>query len=247
MSSRLLVIPAAGLGMRLGAPGPKALTLVRGRPMLDWLADLYEPYVEYTVVVAHPSFAAEIERWTDDRGAAEVVQQKAPTGMLDAILLGASAVARLMPDVIWITWCDQVGVLPETVAHLAEAASMAPQPALVFPSVMRRDPYIHFARDASGRITGVLHRREGDAMPAEGESDMGLFSLSREAFERDLQEYARVVTPGHATGERNFLPFIPWLAARKPVVTFPCTDPMEAVGINTPEELQAVEAWLRRR
>ena len=53
--------------------------------------------------------------------------------------------------------------------------------------------------------------------------------------------------PGRGTGERNFLPFIPWLAGRKPVVTFPCTDPMEALGINTPEDLQQVEAWLRSR
>ena len=84
-------------------------------------------------------------------------------------------------------------------------------------------------------------------MPAEGESDMGLFSLSRQAFERDLRAYARELTRGAATGERNFLPFIPWLAARDTVVTFPCTDPMEAVGVNTPDELQAVETWLRSR
>lgn len=247
MSSRLLIVPAAGLGTRLGVPGPKALTPVNGRPMLDWLADLYEPYVDFTVVVAHPSFAADVEGWADDRGLTEVTLQPSPTGMLDAILLGASAVARLMPDVIWITWCDQVGVLPATVKRLAEVTSVDPPPALVLPTVALRDPYVHLTRAADGRITGVLHRREGDAMPAEGESDMGLFSVSRSAFERDLREYARSLTAGTGTGERNFLPFIPWLAARRPVVTFPCTDPMEAVGINTPEDLQAVETWLRDR
>jgi GTP:adenosylcobinamide-phosphate guanylyltransferase len=29
------------------------------------------------------------------------------------------------------------------------------------------------------------------------------------------------------------------------VTTFPCEHPMEAVGINTPEELAAVEEYLR--
>jgi len=55
------------------------------------------------------------------------------------------------------------------------------------------------------------------------------------------------VPPGTTTGERNFLPFVPWLAQRRLVATFPCTDPMEAVGINTPDELRQVEAWLRSR
>jgi CTP:molybdopterin cytidylyltransferase MocA len=247
MSSRLLIVPAAGLGTRLRAGVAKALVPVNGRPMLDWIADLYEPHVDLTVVVTHPSFKQPIEAWADDRGLTEVVVQQQPTGMLDAILLGVSAVARLMPETIWITWCDQVGVLPATVQHLAEVTSSEPPPALALPTVRRLDPYIHLERDAEGRIVRVLHRREGDAMPPEGESDMGLFSLSRQAFERDVRGYARELTRGATTGERNFLPFIPWLAGRDRVVTFPCTDPMEAVGVNTPEELQQVEAWLRQR
>ena len=84
-------------------------------------------------------------------------------------------------------------------------------------------------------------------MPEQGESDMGLFAMPRQSFELDLQDYARDVPPGTTTGERNFLPFVPWLAQRRFVATFPCTDPMEAVGINTPDELRQVEAWLRSR
>jgi len=84
-------------------------------------------------------------------------------------------------------------------------------------------------------------------MPDHGESDMGLFALTRETFEQDLRAYARGVPRGSTTGERNFVPFVPWLAQRKVVATFPCTDPMEAVGINTPDELRQVEEWLRSR
>ena len=52
---------------------------------------------------------------------------------------------------------------------------------------------------------------------------------------------------GRGTGERNFVPFVPWLAQRAEVVTFPCTDEREAVGINTPEELRMMEAWIGAR
>ena len=33
--NRVLVVPAAGMGTRLGSAVPKALTLVAGRPMID--------------------------------------------------------------------------------------------------------------------------------------------------------------------------------------------------------------------
>jgi bifunctional N-acetylglucosamine-1-phosphate-uridyltransferase/glucosamine-1-phosphate-acetyltransferase GlmU-like protein len=244
---RLLIIPAAGLGTRLGASKPKPLVEVNGRPMLDHLAALYRSFVDETVVVANPAFAADIVAWGRHSGGVSVAVQPSPTGMLDAILLAAPIVREKKPDEIWITWSDQVGVLGETVQRLADVTSADPRPALALPTVARRDPYIHFERDGAGRINRLLQRREGDRMPEQGESDMGLFAMPRQTFELDLQDYARDVPPGSATGERNFLPFVPWLAQRRIVATFPCTDPMEAVGINTPDELQQVEAWLRSR
>ena len=244
---RLLIIPAAGRGSRLGGSTPKPLVHVDGRPMLDHLADLYRGAVDDVVVIAHPSFEADISEWGKPQGNVSVAVQAEPTGMLDAILLAAPIVRAKDPREIWITWSDQVGVLPATVQRLAGVASAAPRPALALPTVPRRHPYIHFERDAAGRISRLRQRREGDAMPEEGESDMGLFAMTRETFELDLHDYARDVPPGSATGERNFLPFIPWLAQRTTVATFPCTDPMEAIGVNTPEELRQVEAWLRSR
>jgi bifunctional UDP-N-acetylglucosamine pyrophosphorylase/glucosamine-1-phosphate N-acetyltransferase len=247
--THVLVVPAAGRGSRLGASAPKALLPVNGRPMLDYLADLYAPVVTQMIVVAHPSFSASIEQWGRRYGNVSVAEQASPTGMLDAILAAASLVRRLAADTIWITWGDQIGVLPATVSRLAalSGGSSAGRPARALPTVSRRDPYIHFERDSGGRIVRLRQRREGDVMPAEGESDIGLFALSRAAFEEDLREYARDVPPGSATGERNFVPFVPWLAHRRTVETFSCTHPQEAVGVNTPEELAEMSAWLRSR
>ncbi len=167
--------------------------------------------------------------------------------MLDAVLVASPVVSRVQPEEVWITWGDQVGVLPGTVERLADVMGSAKRPAAALPTVMRADPYIHFDRDAGGRLSALRQRREGDAMPAIGESDMGLFGLTRRSYERELTEYAATVPPGAATGERNFVPFMAWLAGRAPVETFPCTDEREAIGINTPEELRLMEAWLATR
>lgn len=237
----MLIVPAAGAGSRLGGDVPKILVPVAGRPMIDRLVELYRPFAETIVVVAHPSFSARLH------GPFAVVEQTERTGMLDAVLLGAPLVAREQPDEVWVTWGDQVGVLPATVARLAAAMASSPRPAAALPLVTRRDPYIHFDRDSRGRLCAIRQRREGDAMPAVGEGDMGLFALSRGAFEGDLHLYASDVARGRGTGERNFVPFIPWLAQRADVATFPCTDEREAIGVNTPEELRLIEDWMVTR
>ena len=246
--SRLLVVPAAGLGSRLGLGIPKLLVPVAGVPMIDRILALYADRVTRVVVVVNPAFAADVRRHLASRDRAvtiDCVEQTRPTGMLDAILLAAPSVARSAPVSVWITWCDQVAVHGLTIEKLSKRTTYAPYPTIVMPTVIREHPYIHFDRDTSGRIIRVLHRREGDRMPQTGESDIGVFALSPLAYNELLPQYARDVGVGGATGERNFLPFIPWVAREHDVATFPCTDPMEAVGVNTPEELKQVEEYLK--
>jgi bifunctional UDP-N-acetylglucosamine pyrophosphorylase/glucosamine-1-phosphate N-acetyltransferase len=245
--SRLLVIPAAGIGSRLGASVPKVLVPVAGEPMLDRLLRLYQRAVARIVIVVNPSFADAVRRHVmrlPDAERIDCVDQPAATGMLDAILLARPAAVRHHPSSVWVTWCDQVAVHPKTIERLAACTAPGSHDALVMPTVVRPDPYIHFERDGSGRIVRVLHRREGDEMPPVGESDMGLFALSPMAFSDRLPEYAEIVEVGRSTRERNFLPFIPWIARTGSVATFPAEDPMEAVGVNTPEELALVERYL---
>ena len=242
--NRLLIVPAAGRGTRLGTATPKALVDVNGRPMLRHILDIHAPFVTAAIVVAHPSAAPSIEAAVREGPVcAKVVLQEVPTGMLDAILLAAEAAVDRHTRV-WVSWGDQVAVQRETLARLAEAEDRSD---LALPTVQRDDPYIHLDRAADGRVVRVLQRREGDVMPQVGESDIGVFSLSARACFEQLPLYARDAVPAGGTGERNFLPFIPWMAARGTVVTCACADPREAVGINTPEELSAVAAYLAGR
>ena len=243
---RLLIIPAAGLGSRLGAHTPKLLARVGGRSMLDHLLALYAPVVARVALVVHPSArTAVLQAVAGSTMPLDLFVQEHPTGMLDAILLARPAVEAARPARVWITWCDQVTIHPRTVGRLTEIDASGPLVAL--PTCRSASPYVHFLRDPSGRILRVLHRREGDLMPDPGESDAGLFSLSLDAYMTLLETFAADPGTGSSTGERNFLPFIPWAAARGEVVTFGCTEPAEALGVNTPADLAAAEEILRRR
>lgn len=242
---RLLLVPAAGLGTRLGGSIPKLLVPVQGRPMIEHLLALYASIATRAVVVVHPTAEAAVRMQLDTR--ADIVVQHEPTGMLDAILLAKGYVDRHRPRRVLVTWCDQLAIHPRTIERL-EAVTRGPdRPSLALPTCIRPDPYIHFVRDDRGRIQRVLHRREGDAMPDVGESDAGVFDLSWRAYRELLPEFAREGELGAGTGERNFLPFVAWLARREDVVTVPCTSADETIGVNTPEELAHVERHLAQR
>lgn len=242
---RLLIVPAAGRGSRLGVQAPKALVRVAGRSMLEHLLHRHGPFVDRLIVVVAPSAIDLFSSFVAEHSAAiDLVVQPRPTGMLDAITMASQLVSAHRPARIAVTWCDQIAVTSATVERLSRHAMSSGAAALVFPTLTVDHPYIHFDRDEGGRIVGVRQRREGDRMPDRGETDMGLFDLSLDAYLRDLSVFADDAQASSGTGERNFLPFIPWLAARTVVETIPGAAAIETVGINTPEELAAVEAHL---
>jgi dolichol-phosphate mannosyltransferase len=216
--------------------------------MVDWLVDLYRPYVSRIVLIVNPAAADEARRRASASEApVDVEVQDTPTGMLDAVLLGYERVKLSAATRVWVTWCDQIAIHPRTIARLSELSTVHADAPIVMPVAFRKDPYIHLERDSQSRIVRVRHRREGDTMPDVGESDAGLFSFSREAFLTQLPAYAVTLETGAGTGERNLLPFIPWVAELGDVVVFPCLEDIESVGINTPEELKDVELHLARR
>jgi len=217
--------------------------------MIDHLFDRYHRAVQRVVLVVHPSFASDVKRHVETLAPSLDVQyaeQPTPTGMLDAILLASDAAQRQEPKRVWITWCDQIGVHPDTIATLGRVSQERSDAPAILPTSRQATPYIHLDRDEKGRISAIRQRREGDEMPAVGESDMGVFSLSADAYFNLLPRFGHEVEQATATRERNFLPFLPWLARHgHEVLTFPSTNELEAIGVNTADDRRRLEAYLR--
>ena len=175
----------------------------------------------------------------------DVVVQREPLGMADAI---EAALPQLETTHALIIWGDQAAVRPESISECIRLHEMSGALATV-PTVMRARPYIHFERDGSGRVVRVLQAREGDAMPAEGESDSGVFLFRSIALRRLLGELRRSGAGiGAKTREFNFLPVLP-LAARVEgsLLTPRIMSEDESIGVNTVEDAERLAAVLRAR
>jgi HAD superfamily hydrolase (TIGR01509 family) len=238
------VVPAAGRGSRLGYHLPKILFPVAGRPILDWLLDFLGPNCSRFVFVVSPDGSTNITAELDRRipGAFDVVIQEHPTGMGDAVALALPLVRTPHTAVVW---GDQAALRPESV-QLCMRLHQGPLNAdATFPTVLRNDPYIHFERDAQGRIEGLKQKREGDAMPEQGESDTGFFCFRTSALSRNLACLrSDAESSGAVTGEFNFLPVLPLMSRRGTVLTPRIMSLEETIGVNDTRDATILERFL---
>jgi bifunctional UDP-N-acetylglucosamine pyrophosphorylase/glucosamine-1-phosphate N-acetyltransferase len=247
------IVPAAGRGTRLGADVPKVFVpLSRTATIWKVLHDALAPLADRIVLVLSPEGRSYVEK---NRAAfpagsfakTEIALQPEPLGMGDAIF-GASNLWRDFDDLL-IVWGDQVNLSRPTLEACVALHATRSSPHLTLPVVRQAKPYVEYVFDGD-HLSKVRQSREGDACTPNGFSDVGVFLLSGgESLLNEWRRYRATTAGGPVTGEVNFLPFLPHLSrvARWPVNRYETSDPAEAVGINTPEELaRARERWAKK-
>ena len=240
------VVPAAGRGTRLGHGGPKLLFEIGGAPILLHLYRQLRRVVDAIVLVVSPEGRDPIRQCAERLGLdVQLAIQPEPVGMADAVYSARRCEATERADSFLVVWGDQVTLRASTVERLM-AAHTASRADISLPTRIIRDPYIHFERNRTGRLTRVLQRREGDPMPTLGENDCGVFLVrNRNCFSR-LESFLQA--PGERgahTGEVSFLPFL----VSSPHVSRVCClrgiDPRETLGVNTPTEAELAGRYLQ--
>ncbi|GGK87210.1 hypothetical protein Ppa06_52570 [Planomonospora parontospora subsp. parontospora] len=246
------VIPAAGRGSRLGLDIPKIMIEVAGGVTV-WhlLHRRLRPWTEHVHVVVSPAGEGPFRDLAADeiaRGTVSVGVQDEPRGMGDAVF---GAAPHWEPyDAALVVWGDQANLSPETVRRVVHAHRRehpAGRPGLTLPLVPMPDPYVEYEL-AGSALVRVRQSREGDECRPGGLSDVGVFCLSTDGLAAAWEDYLARAVPGAATGEVNFLPFLPHLSRScgRRVTVVPVTDPDEARGVNTEDDLAfARRAFLR--
>ncbi|WP_031494859.1 NTP transferase domain-containing protein [Bryobacter aggregatus] len=240
-----VVIAAAGRGTRLDFNKPKILFPLLGKPILEWLIELFAPRVSRLVIVLSPEGISFVKPELDRLipGRYDIVEQPIPIGMGDAVARGLQAVKT--PSVA-IVWGDQAALQTTTIDAVLRLHAGPLHPFATLPTVKTRPPYIHFLRNLEGRIDGLLQAREGDSMPEEGESDVGFFCFHTQPLLALLDQMRQSGTArGAATGEFNFLPVIPLASQQGKILLTPqITNPSEAMGINSRADASRLESLL---
>jgi bifunctional UDP-N-acetylglucosamine pyrophosphorylase/glucosamine-1-phosphate N-acetyltransferase len=226
------LIPAAGRGSRLGTDAPKILAPLTGHKTI-WsiLHAKLAPLVDHIHLVLSPDGALAFPS-LPQRVSTSI--QPEPIGMGDAIF-GARAVWTGF-DALLIVWGDQVFVSSDTLRRSLAALNL-PERQAVLPVTRMARPYVEYRFEGS-RLEKVLQTREGDKTSPNGFSDVGTFLLRTRGLAESWESYLMQAVRGGATGEINFLPFLPFLSDQGWMVTpLEVADATEARGINTKEDL----------
>ncbi|UQR61353.1 NTP transferase domain-containing protein [Bradyrhizobium sp. C-145] len=233
------VIPAAGRGTRLGLDHPKILTrLNEYETIWSVLRGKLMSIVDRVHVVLSPE-GEEIFRaaLNNDPGKDRISTsvQPRPTGMGDAVF-GCHDVWSIA-ECLLVIWGDQVFVSPQTLSGALSLHGGSPK-TVVLPVASVAQPYAEHVFDADASLIAVRQSREGDTCASGGWNDVGTFVLSVTSLKQAWDAYLPRASPGEATGEINFLPFLPFLASngwavRRLIVK----DAREARGVNSIDDL----------
>ena len=210
--------------------------------MIDVILEEIAPLVDRTAMVVAPGFEEFLDGPLVSEGEeVELCVQARPTGMCDALTttthLWESA------DRLLVVWGDQVSLSRETLER-ALARHAFREDCAVIPTAEVDDPYVQYDfRD--DQLWAVRQSREGDACDPRGLTDVGVFVLSTSGLAQAIDSFAKATPRSEVTGELNLLPLFPFLhEAGWSVESSDVSDPAEAIGINTAEELETAKRRL---
>lgn len=236
------VVLAAGKGTRMRSELPKVLVPVRGRPMLDYVLEALQAAGIGRIVVVVGYRRDLIETHLAGRPGVECVVQEQQLGTGHAVRMAEPVLAE-HPGPVLVVAGDSPMIQPDSLKRLL-AEFTADRAGCLLGTCRKPDPFGlgRIVRDAAGRFERIVE--EKDASPAEKLLDE--VNLSCYVFApRPLFAALGKLRTDNVQGE-FYLTDVPLLIRREgfPVDARAVLLPREALSINSPEELAAVERVL---
>jgi bifunctional UDP-N-acetylglucosamine pyrophosphorylase/glucosamine-1-phosphate N-acetyltransferase/UDP-N-acetylglucosamine pyrophosphorylase len=240
----LAIILAAGKGKRMASDLPKVLVPVCGRPMVRYVVEALRTAGVDRILVIIGYRGDLVRAELADEPGIEFVEQTEQLGTGHAVMMCREQLAAHEGPVLILAGDSPMVQVTSLRAVLAEFA--ARRPACLLGTAHKLDPagMGRIVRDSAGRFLGIVE--EKDATPAQRtitEINMSTYVFRPDAL---LSALGRL-TADNAQGE-YYLTDCPGvlLAAGESVLALPVLQPCEALSINTPDDLRAVESEMKR-
>ncbi|HLU40629.1 MAG TPA: NTP transferase domain-containing protein, partial [Planctomycetota bacterium] len=238
-----VVVLAAGLGKRTKVSLPKVLLPLCGRTLIDTVLDVVaELHPERTVVVLH-HHKERVAKAIAGRSGLQIVDQGEPRGTGHAVQVAMESLIGFEGDVM-VVYGDCPLITAPTLRALRDARGEAGASVL---TAFADDPtgLGRILRDVNGNIVGI--REERDCSTSEREIDeinVGLYCYDAAKLRASLQE----LNTDNAQGELYLTDTIAALLQQgESIESVVCTDPDEALGVNSLVQLASARAVLQAR
>jgi UDP-N-acetylglucosamine diphosphorylase/glucosamine-1-phosphate N-acetyltransferase len=240
-----VVILAAGLGTRMNSEKAKVLHEVQGRPMILYVVEAAREIAGNDVVVVIGNQARRVREIVSQTAALRFAYQQKQLGTGHAVLCALPHIPAHCDHVVIL--CGDVPlVLPETIKDLvAEHFQTRSDISLLAVELENPAGYGRMLLDADKQVIGIIE--EADATVEQKQIKLinsGIYCVKRQFLEDTLPN----VNTNNAQGEIYLTDIISiGYQKKKKMGLVICDNYRQILGINTCEDLKAVEAIMSAR
>jgi UDP-N-acetylglucosamine diphosphorylase/glucosamine-1-phosphate N-acetyltransferase len=239
MSERVAVVMAAGQGTRMKSKLPKVLVPVCGRPMIDYVLDALVAGGTDRIIVVVGYRSEDVRAALAQRNGIEFAHQAEQLGTGHAVM----ACREFLTDhegPVMVMAGDSPMMQSSTVAKLLDEYD-GPRTSCILGTIQSDNPtgLGRIVRDEDGEFQAIVEEKDATGQ----QRRIREVNMSYYVFHcPDLLEALGSLRHDNAQGE-YYITDVPGLlrAAGKSVRALPVLEPREAMGVNTLEELAAVE------
>jgi bifunctional UDP-N-acetylglucosamine pyrophosphorylase/glucosamine-1-phosphate N-acetyltransferase len=233
------VVLAAGMGTRMKTDLPKVLCPVLGRPMIEYVLDSLAAAGVDRVIAVIGYRADAVRAALAHRTNLEFVLQTERLGTGHAVKMAREKLLDVTGPVVIVAG-DSPMLQPTSVAKLLDSFARE-RPACLLGTLHKENPQGlgRIVRDAQGNFAKIVEEKDA----TEEERRITEVNMSTYVFDAPELLHALDLLKNENRQREYYLTDCPaiLLSEGKRVAALPVLDPCEALSINTPEELAAVE------
>jgi bifunctional UDP-N-acetylglucosamine pyrophosphorylase/glucosamine-1-phosphate N-acetyltransferase len=239
------VVLAAGMGTRMKSDLPKVLCPVLGRPMIEYVLDALETAGVQRVICVIGYRADDVRQALASRKNLEFVLQTERLGTGHAVKMARENLQGVQGPVVIVAG-DSPMLQSKSVQKLL-ASFAQEQPACLLGTLHKENPQGlgRIVRDSRGEFEKIVEEKDA----TDEQRRITEVNMSTYVFSAPELLHALDLLKNENRQREYYLTDCPaiLLSEGKRVAALPVLDPCEALSINTPEELSAVEQALLAR